>query len=120
MFFPGATPYISTMNFTDYQALAARTLGRDRTHEQQLANAALGLTGESGETAELIKKHLFHATPLDRDAMIKELGDCLWYIAAFATVLDIPMDQIAERNIEKLRKRYPDGFDTERSINRTE
>ena len=78
------------MHFTEYQELAARTLGRDRTHEQQLANAALGLTGEAGETAEVIKKHLFHDTPLDRDAMVKELGDCLWYIAAFATVLDIP------------------------------
>ncbi len=108
------------MNFTDYQSLAARTLGRDRTHEQQLANAALGLTGEAGETAEMIKKHLFHATPLDRDAMIKELGDCLWYIAAFATVLDIPMSDIADRNIEKLRRRYPDGFDPQRSINRSE
>ncbi|MCU0616617.1 MAG: nucleoside triphosphate pyrophosphohydrolase family protein [Gemmatimonadaceae bacterium] len=108
------------MDLTTYQQLAARTLGRDRTHEQQLANAALGLTGEAGETAELIKKHLFHATPLDRDAMVKELGDCLWYIAAFATVLDIPMAEIAERNIEKLRKRYPEGFDPERSRNREE
>ncbi len=108
------------MNFTDYQALAARTLGRDRTHEQQLANAALGLTGEAGETAELIKKHLFHATPLDRDAIVKELGDCLWYIAAFATVLDIEMKEIAEQNIAKLKRRYPEGFDTERSRNRTE
>lgn len=108
------------MDFATYQELAARTLGRDRTHEQQLANAALGLTGEAGETAELIKKHLFHATPLDRDAMVKELGDCLWYIAAFATVLDIPMTEIADKNIEKLRKRYPEGFDPERSRNRTE
>ncbi len=108
------------MDFTTYQDLAARTLGRDRTHEQQLANAALGLTGEAGETAELIKKHLFHATPLDRDAMVKELGDCLWYISAFATVLEIPMAEIADRNIEKLRKRYPEGFDPERSRNRTE
>jgi NTP pyrophosphatase (non-canonical NTP hydrolase) len=108
------------MNFADYQDLAARTLGRDRTHEQQLANAALGLTGEAGETAELIKKHLFHATPLDRDAMVKELGDCLWYIAAFATVLEIPMTEIADRNIEKLNRRYPEGFDPERSRNRTE
>ena len=108
------------MDLATYQQLAARTLGRDRTHEQQLANAALGLTGEAGETAELIKKHLFHATPLDRDAMVKELGDCLWYIAAFATVLDLPMAEIAERNIDKLRKRYPEGFDPERSRNRTE
>ena len=108
------------MDFTEYQSLAARTLGRDRTHEQQLANAALGLTGEAGETAELIKKHLFHATPLDQDALMKELGDCLWYIAAFATNLGFSLDDVAQRNIDKLRKRYPEGFDPERSRNRTE
>jgi NTP pyrophosphatase (non-canonical NTP hydrolase) len=108
------------MTFDDYQQLAARTLGRDRTYEQQLANAALGLTGEAGETAEIIKKHLFHATPLDRDALVKELGDCLWYIGAFASVLDIPLEEIAQRNIDKLRRRYPDGFDPERSRTRAE
>jgi NTP pyrophosphatase (non-canonical NTP hydrolase) len=108
------------MTLDDYQQLAARTLGRDRTHEQQLANAALGLTGEAGEVAEVIKKHLFHATPLDQDALAKELGDCLWYIGAFATVLGLSLDDIAQRNVDKLRKRYPDGFDTERSRNRTE
>lgn len=108
------------MTLDDYQQLAARTLGRDRTHEQQLANAALGLTGEAGEVADVIKKHLFHATPLDQDALAKELGDCLWYIGAFATVLGLSLDEIAQRNVDKLRKRYPEGFDTERSRNRTE
>ncbi|NCW45097.1 MAG: nucleotide pyrophosphohydrolase [Gemmatimonadaceae bacterium] len=108
------------MNLDEYQQLAARTLAHDRTYEQQLANAALGLTGEAGETAEIVKKHLFHATPLDRDAIIKELGDCLWYIGACATVLDVSLDEIAQRNIEKLRKRYPEGFDPERSRNRAE
>lgn len=108
------------MNLDEYQQLAARTLGRNRTHEQLLANAALGLTGEAGETAEIIKKHLFHDTPLDQDALIKELGDCLWYIGAFATVLGVSLDDVAQRNIDKLRKRYPDGFDSERSRNRTE
>ncbi|WP_310571249.1 nucleoside triphosphate pyrophosphohydrolase family protein [Gemmatimonas sp.] len=108
------------MTLDEYQELAARTLGRDRTHEQQLANAALGLTGEAGEVAEVIKKHLFHATPLDQDALAKELGDCLWYIGAFAIVLGLSMDDIAQRNIDKLRKRYPEGFDTERSRNRTD
>lgn len=106
------------MDLATYQSLAARTLGQGRTHEQQLANAALGLTGEAGETAELIKKHLFHATPLDPDAVVKELGDCLWYIAAFATVLGLSLDDIATRNIDKLRRRYPEGFDAERSRNR--
>ena len=108
------------MTLDDYQQLAARTLGRDRTHEQQLANAALGLTGEAGEVADVIKKHLFHGTPLDQDALAKELGDCLWYIGAFATVLGLSLDEIAQRNVDKLRKRYPEGFDTERSRNRTE
>ena len=108
------------MHLNEYQELAARTLGRERTHEQQLANAALGLTGEAGETADIIKKHLFHATPLDQDALIKELGDCLWYIGAFATVLGLSLDDIAQRNVDKLRKRYPEGFDPERSRNRTE
>ena len=108
------------MTLDDYQQLAARTLGRDRTHEQQLANAALGLAGEAGEVADVIKKHLFHATPLDQDALAKELGDCLWYIGAFATVLGLSLDEIAQRNVDKLRKRYPEGFDTERSRNRTE
>jgi len=108
------------MHLDEYQQLAARTLGRDRTHEQQLANAALGLTGEAGEVAEVIKKHLFHATPLDQDALAKELGDCLWYLGAFATVLGLSLDDIAQRNIDKLRRRYPDGFDPERSRNRSE
>jgi len=106
------------MNLADYQSLAARTLGRDRTHEQQLANAALGLAGEAGEVADMMKKHLFHQHPLDRDAMVKELGDCLWYVAAMATVLEVDLDEVGERNIEKLRRRYPEGFSFERSRNR--
>ncbi|MEP6781452.1 MAG: nucleoside triphosphate pyrophosphohydrolase family protein [Gemmatimonadaceae bacterium] len=108
------------MQLDEYQQLSSRTLGMDRTLEQQLANAALGLTGEAGEVAEVIKKHLFHATPLDKEALVKELGDCLWYIAAFGTVLGLSLDDIGQRNIDKLKKRYPEGFDTERSRNRTE
>ena len=108
------------MTLDDYQRLAARTLGADRSREQQLANVALGLTGEAGEVADIIKKHLFHAWPLDRDAFAAELGDCLWYIAALATALDLSLDDIASGNVEKLRRRYPDGFDVERSRNRAE
>ena len=106
------------MDLNEYQQLAARTLGRDRTPEQQLANAALGLAGEAGEVADTIKKHLYHKHPLDRDAMVKELGDVMWYVAAMATVLDVELDEIGGRNIDKLRKRYPEGFSFERSLNR--
>lgn len=106
------------MTLDEYQVLAARTLGRERTHEQQLANAALGLAGEAGEVADTIKKHLYHSHPLDHDGMVKELGDCLWYVAGMATVLGITLDEIGARNIDKLRRRYPEGFSIERSINR--
>ena len=108
------------MTLDDYQQLAARTISAGRTHEQALANWALGLTGEAGEVAEHVKKHLFHATPLDRAAVVKELGDILWYVAAMATALDVPLGEIGATNIEKLRRRYPAGFDAERSRNREE
>ena len=65
-------------------------------------------------------KHLFHGHELDRDALIKELGDVAWYLAEAATALDIDLSEVFERNIEKLKKRYPEGFSEERSINRTE
>lgn len=118
---PGFTLIFSdttqSMLLDDYQQLARRTMG-PRTHVDQLANAALGLSGEAGEVADMVKKHLFHSHPLGRDEMVKELGDCLWYVAAMATALDIPLSEIGERNIEKLRRRYPEGFSAERSLNR--
>ena len=107
------------MTFDDYQRLAARTMG-PRTREQQLANVGLGLAGEAGEVADTLKKHLFHAHPLDRDALAKELGDCLWYVAGAATALGLSLGEIAAGNVEKLRRRYPDGFSEERSVNRVE
>jgi NTP pyrophosphatase (non-canonical NTP hydrolase) len=108
------------MTLDDYQQLAARTLSPDQTPDQRLANAALGLTGEAGEVAEHVKKHLFHGTPLDRDAVVKELGDCLWYVAALAGVLGVRLGEVGAANIEKLQRRYPDGFSAERSRTRVE
>ena len=107
------------MTLDDYQRLAARTMG-PRTPEQQLANVALGLAGEAGEVADTLKKHLFHARPLDREAVVKELGDCLWYVAAMATAIGASLDEVGATNIEKLRRRYPEGFSEERSLNRVE
>lgn len=106
-----------------YQQLAARTLwdkpGREiPTEEIMLVWNAIGLAGEAGEVAELIKKSVFHQHPLDRDKAIKELGDCCWYIAALCTVLDIDFSTVLEANIDKLKERYPDGFSIADSINR--
>ena len=78
----------------------------------------MGLCGESGEAIDLVKKHLFQGHDLDKQAIAKELGDIAWYLAETATALDIPLEVIFAANIEKLRKRYPQGFDAQRSVNR--
>jgi NTP pyrophosphatase (non-canonical NTP hydrolase) len=107
--------------FEQYQRDVVRTLALNPDPNMQLAILALGLTGESGEAADIIKKVVGHGHPLDETVMLKllaELGDILWYIAAIAHVLDLPLETIVTYNVEKLAKRYPEGFSTERSINR--
>ena len=108
------------MNFDDYQRDAARTTDPTRNFRDRLGNAALGLAGEAGEFADMVKKHLHHGHKLDDDAAAKELGDVLWYVAEACTVLGLDLEDVAARNIEKLRARYPDGFSEERSRNRTD
>lgn len=71
---------------------------------------ALGLAGEAGEVADLLKKSLFHGHQVDPATLRKELGDVLWYIAALATMSGLTLEEIAAANIEKLRRRYPQGF----------
>ncbi len=107
------------MTLDEYQQLAARTIGI-RTAADQLSNMALGLAGEAGETADMLKKHLFHGKPLDTDEVIKELGDVMWYVAGMATAIGASLDEIAQRNVDKLRKRYPDGFSAEASARRAD
>ena len=101
------------MQIDEYQRDAARTLG-----DPDLRVLALGLCGEAGEAAEIVKKHMGHGHDLDEDDLAKELGDVLWYVAALATALDVNLSQVAQANIAKLRARYPDGFSEERSRNR--
>ncbi|MBQ7124042.1 MAG: nucleoside triphosphate pyrophosphohydrolase family protein [Oscillospiraceae bacterium] len=108
------------MTVNEYQKLAMVTLNNDLDKKEILTNAVMGLCGESGEACDIVKKHLFHGHELDRTALIKELGDVAWYIAEAAEALDIPLEEVFEKNIEKLRKRYPEGFSSEKSINRTE
>lgn len=111
------------MHANNYQALAARTLidspDAEYTPEQiMLVWNALGLAGEAGEVADIIKKAVFHQHGLDRDELIKELGDVLWYIAALCSNLDVPLASVMERNIAKLNQRYPDGYSSAASKTR--
>lgn len=125
------------MNGNEYQKLAMRTNDgkctsrvREKIAESyrapiysvpapgELLNGALGITGEAGEVADLIKKHVFHGHDLDRGEIVKELGDVCWYVALLATSIGVGLDEILDRNIEKLKRRYPEGFSSEASINR--
>ena len=108
------------MKVSEYQALALRTMNPDISKKDMLINSMMGLCGESGEAIDIVKKHLFHGHALDREKLIKELGDIAWYLAEAAQALDIPLEEVLEKNIEKLKKRYPEGFDRERSIHREE
>lgn len=108
------------MTLNEYQTEAMRTASTTATaHEDNLLlNGVMGLNGEAGEAIDMVKKMLFQGHTLDKEHMAKELGDCLWYLAVSAKGIGYDLDTIAEMNKAKLRKRYPDGFETERSLHR--
>src|SRR6188768_1862420 len=108
------------MEANDYQRLAGRTLldtpdFQITDEEVMLAWNAIGLAGEAGEVAELAKKQIFHHHGLDPEMWKKELGDVLWYVAAICTKLGFTMEEVMDLNIEKLRARFPDGYEAERT-----
>ncbi|MGN7478988.1 nucleoside triphosphate pyrophosphohydrolase family protein [Solibacillus silvestris] len=106
------------MKLNEYQELAKRTANHNQ--DFALANWGLGLTGEAGEVGDLIKKAVFHDHVIDQVEIKKELGDVLWYLAQIATSAGLSLEEVATENIEKLKRRYPDGFSTEASINRVD
>ena len=108
------------MTLNEYQAAAQRTSRKDMTDEAHLMNAMLGLAGEAGECCDLAKKHFFQDGREIREKLIDELSDVMWYVAEAASALGVDMDMIAAHNVEKLKKRYPDGFEVERSLHRRE
>ncbi|MDR0324901.1 MAG: nucleoside triphosphate pyrophosphohydrolase family protein [Oscillospiraceae bacterium] len=106
------------MDFNEYQSLALRTAA-NTSEDRLLLNGVMGLCGEAGECIDVVKKHLFQGHELNRDKLIDEAGDCLWYLASIASGLGVGLGEIAAGNVEKLRKRYPDGFAADRSVNRS-
>lgn len=82
--------------------------------------STMGLSGEVGELNDMIKKWIFHQTGMDITHAKKELGDIMWYIACMAESFGWSLDEIMQMNIDKLKARYPDGFNIDRANHRNE
>ena len=107
------------MTINEYQTAALRTAQTDKlTANDLLLNSALGLCGESGEVADIVKKHRFQGHDLDFDHIAKELGDVAWYLAVGAYSIGYDLEEILKMNVDKLKARYPNGFTADRSLHR--
>lgn len=106
------------MNISEFQTKSTRTLNRGLSDNEQLLNQVIGLVGESGEVLDLLKKYRYQGHDLDKKKLKEELGDVFYYLAGIATAVGLDLGDIAQGNIDKLLKRYPDGFDPQYSVNR--
>ena len=106
------------MNANEYQQLALRTESKTESETTRLLQGIMGLCGEAGECLDLLKKHMFQEHYLNKSHLMKELGDVAWYLAISANALGYSLEEIFEANIQKLRERYPDGFEGDKSRNR--
>ena len=106
------------MDVNKYQELAMTTLNPELNKKDVLINSVMGLCGESGEAIDIVKKWLAQGHELDKERLKKELGDIAWYLAEAATALDVPLEEILQANLDKLKARYPEGFEVERSLMR--
>lgn len=113
------------MKANNYQQAAARTLIDGpgfpiSDNDMMIIWAAIGLNGEAGEVAEIVKKGILHQHGIDKIRLSKEIGDCLWYLAALCTKLNIQMSDVMQDNIDKLFLRYPNGFNSADSQSRVD
>lgn len=103
------------MNLNEYQSLARRTQNPKLNPHERKEHALMGMISELGEICSCYQKtHQGH--PLIVNDVIDELGDLMWFVAEFCDVLRVDLDYVCERNIDKLRGRYPEGFASERSL----
>ena len=106
------------MDTSRFQSDVKRTLNGDLTGEETILNAAMGIGAEAGEVQDFVKKWRFQNHELDVDSIVKELGDVLYYVTLMADQLSYGLDEVMWMNMEKRAKRYPNGFETERSLSR--
>lgn len=109
-----------TMTVNDYQRQAMRTLNPALGKKDVLINSVMGLCGEAGEAIDIVKKWLAQGHELDRAHLVRELGDVAWYLAEAATALDVPLEDVLQANLDKLQKRFPEGFNASASVHRNE
>ena len=106
------------MTVNEYQRQAMATLNLALDKKDVLINSVMGLCGEAGEAIDIVKKWLAQGHELDKERLARELGDVAWYLAEAAAALDMPLEQILQGNLDKLKARYPEGFSAERSRER--
>lgn len=106
------------MDIREFQRVSTRTLNKELSKEQQVSNMIFGANGELGEVTDILKKHLYQGHRIDKQHLSEEIGDAMFYLVNLATLFNLEFEDILEGNINKLKARYPEGFDRERSIKR--
>ena len=102
-----------------YQSLAARTINHNITREEQEKHALHGMVGEIGELHSIYQK-VYQGHDFFEEHAKKELGDLLWFVAEYCTANGWELGDIMDMNIQKLKARFPDGFEKEKSLHRKE
>ena len=119
--FVSAVTSEASTNFVDF-ADRIGELDREGANIERLLTSGVGINAEGGEFLEIIKKMIFQGKPWDKDNkehLIIELGDLMWYVAQACMALEVSFDEVIERNVKKLEKRYPGGkFDVHYSETR--
>ena len=103
----GVTPY-----------MPSPALERSMLKANAMLHAAMGTVTEAGELMDALKKHYFYGAPLGEVNLVEELGDLTWYIAIMLHALDVSFEELFDRNIAKLRDRYPEKFTTDKALHR--
>ena len=106
------------MTIQDFELSVQRTINPALNNEQKFLNAVMGISGESGELIDQVKKFMFQGHILDNHKLLQEGGDICYYLSLFAASKGVTLEHLMELNYNKLQKRYPNGFTIMDSINR--
>lgn len=106
------------MKTREYQEGVKKFVNHTLTPKEQLANMVIGMSGETGEVCDIVKKHLYQGHAMQYHKLYEEIGDVMWYVANLCNALDFDLEEIMQENVDKLNRRYPHGFSVDKSVNR--